>query len=118
MNGTLDLVEDHDRHSPSLRIVNGQTPERFPTRPMGDLPVLARLVLEDGTELWQVAKANRWTDTHVLVTWQSDPRNPYSSQLCWLSADDIARSLSGDTELLGPLWEQMRGKARVGSSDD
>lgn len=75
---------------------------------MGEVPVLARLVTEDGTETWQVARANRWTAEHVLVVWQNDPKNPYSSQLCWLRAADVARSLSGSAEDMANLWDRLR----------
>lgn len=102
-------VSSHGKYPAEPKVVNEQKPERFPTRPMGNIPVLARLVLEGGTERWQVALANRWTARHVLVVWQSDPSDPHSSQLCWLKSDDVVRSLSGSTEDLAPRWERMRG---------
>lgn len=74
---------------------------------MGDIPVLARLVLRDGTETWRIASANRWTREHVLVIWRNDPSNPYSSQMCWLAAQDVARAFTGPTEHLAPLWKQL-----------
>lgn len=100
-------MDETDPHPSALKVANSEQPERMPTRPMGNLPVLARLVLDDGTERWQVAAANRWTASHVLVVWQNDPRDPHSTQLCWLRAADVTRRLTGPSELLGPLWEQL-----------
>lgn len=77
---------------------------------MGNLPVLARLVLEDGSERWQVAAANRWTDSHVLVVWQNDASDPHSVQLCWLRASDVTRRLVGSAEDMRPLWERLQGE--------
>lgn len=102
-------MDEYDRHPLNLKAINSERPERVPTRPMGDPPVLARLVLEGGGERWQVARANRWTATHVLVTWQNDPSDPHSSQLCWLRADDVVRSLSGEGEDMELLWGRLRG---------
>lgn len=74
---------------------------------MGNVPVLARLVLTDGTETWRMASANRWTREHVLVLWRNNPDNPYSSQSCWLAAGDVARAFTGPTAVLAPLWGQL-----------
>lgn len=55
---------------------------------MGNIPVIARLVWPDAEE-WRPATANRWTKTHVLVTWAEDgqPRE----RLVWLRAEDVTR---------------------------
>lgn len=74
---------------------------------MGNIPVLVRLVLEDGTETWRIAAANRWTREQVLVIWRNDPDNPYSTQSCWLAAHDVARAITGPTEQLASLWGQL-----------
>lgn len=75
---------------------------------MGNIPVLARLVLDDGTEMWRPARANRWTATQVLVVWQNDSSNPWSTQMCWLAAKDVAQTFRGDTAELASLWRQIR----------
>lgn len=78
---------------------------------MGDIPVLARLVLVDGTETWRIASANRWTRSAVLVIWRNDPDNPYSSQMAWLDVGDVARGVTGPSDVLGAVWASLpRGR--------
>jgi len=74
---------------------------------MGNIPVLARFVLDDGTEMWRPARANRWTNTQVLVVWQNDWSNPWSTQMCWLATKDVAQAFRGGTAELGSLWRQI-----------
>lgn len=75
---------------------------------MGDIPVIARLVYSDGTEVWQPARANRWTQSQVLVLWLSDHSSPLSTQLCWLSTSDVTRMITGSTGVLSGTWAQLR----------
>jgi hypothetical protein len=72
------------------RPLNWEMPGRVPNRPMGDIPVIARLVWPHGEE-YRPARANRWTHTHVLVTWVED--GPYRDQGAWLRAEDVTRVL-------------------------
>lgn len=97
-----------ERRPPELTVINRLPSTGTPgARPMGDIPVLVRLVLEGGSEMWRPARANRWTATQVLVIWQNDPRNPWSTQMCWLSTKDVAQSFRGDTATLEGLWRQL-----------
>jgi hypothetical protein len=52
--------------------------------------MIARLGWSDGEE-WRPATANRWTNSHALVTWVEDgqPRE----RLVWLRADDVTRAI-------------------------
>lgn len=80
----------------------------IPLRPMGSIPVLARLVEVDATERWIPAVANRWTSTHVLVTWREDPDKPREESLCWLPARDVARQLHGPSSTVALWWQHFR----------
>jgi len=91
------------------RPVNADDPGKGPLRPMGSIPVLVRLVDADGTERWIPARANRWTRTHVLVTWLEDPAKTGQESGCWLAARDVTRQLSGPTGTLAPWWTQLTG---------
>ena len=97
-----------DRRPPELTVTNRLPSVGTPgARPMGNIPVLARLVLDDGTEMWRPARANRWTTTQVLVVWQNDSSNPWSTQMCWLATKDVAQAFRGGTAELEPLWRQI-----------
>jgi len=89
------------------RPVNADDPGKGPLRPMGSIPVLVRLVDADGTERWIPARANRWTRTHVLVTWLEDPAAMGRESGCWL-ARDVARELRGTTATVAPRWQRLR----------
>lgn len=73
-------------------------------RPMGDVPVVVRLVLPDGTEQWRPGRANRWTHTQVLVLWLEDASDPYSQQIAWLAVADVAQGFHGRTDTLRSTW--------------
>jgi hypothetical protein len=75
------------------RPLNYEMPDHVPNRPMGEIPVIARFVRSEGEE-WRPVLANRWTRTHVLVTWIED--GPYRDQACWLRAEDVRRVLKPD----------------------
>lgn len=74
---------------------------------MGDIPVIVRLVLEDGTEMWRPARANRWTRTQVLVIWLNDPQNPWSQQTSWLATADVTQAVVGSDDTLTPIWNSL-----------
>lgn len=98
----------NERRPPELTVINRLPPTGTPgARPMGDIAVLVRLVLEGDTEMWRPARANRWTSTQVLVIWQNDPSNPWSTQMCWLSTKDVAQSFRGDSGTLESLWRKL-----------
>jgi hypothetical protein len=72
------------------RPLNREMPDRVPRRPMGEIPVIARLVWPDGEE-YRAVLANRWTRAHVMVTWVED--GPYRDRSVWLRAQDVTRVL-------------------------
>jgi hypothetical protein len=72
------------------RPLNAEKPGRVPVGRMGDIPVIARFVFEDGEE-WRPVSANRWTSTHVMVTWVEE--GPNRDQAVWLRAGDVVRVL-------------------------
>ncbi|MGV8973488.1 MAG: hypothetical protein ACOH10_14285, partial [Rhodoglobus sp.] len=86
------------------RLLNGERPARAPMRRMGEIPVLARLVWDDGTQEWMPAMAVRWTPTHVMVTWRDEVRAPRTERFEWLQSQDVVRTLTWlpDTELTQP----------------
>ncbi|HMO12413.1 MAG TPA: hypothetical protein PKB06_13140 [Actinotalea sp.] len=71
------------------RVVNREQPASTPTSPMGDVPVIARVVWSDGLEEWRPARALRWTRTHVMVG-----RHESEEVWVWLRAGDVMRSVS------------------------
>ncbi|WP_372595410.1 hypothetical protein [Actinotalea sp.] len=100
---------------------NREQPASVPVAPMGDVPVIARVVWSDGLEEWRPARAVRWTRSHVMVGWREDPdpsprrrssgssRGSYRSgdgtpggavpappaeRWVWLRAADVMRSVS------------------------
>lgn len=75
------------------RPLNYEMPDRVPTRRMGEIPVIARFVWPDGEE-WRPVTANRWTRTHVLVTWIAE--GPHRDQAAWLRVEDVTRVLRSD----------------------
>lgn len=75
------------------RYANEEHPSEIPLNGMGQIPVIVRLVLQDGSEEWWPGKAVRWTSEHVLVGRETDPGNPRSMSYIWLKAADVARVL-------------------------
>lgn len=71
-----------------------EQPDDVPVRPAnGRILVIARLVHEDFVELVPVV-ANRWTRTHVLVTWTvAGPGGRARDDALWLRAEDVRRSV-------------------------
>ncbi|MCZ4326772.1 hypothetical protein [Brachybacterium paraconglomeratum] len=74
---------------------------------MGDVPVIVRLVLEDGSELWRPARANRWRDDRVLVIWKNVIGDGWSSQSTWLWMHDVTRAIVGPSAELAEHWRQL-----------
>jgi hypothetical protein len=75
------------------RPLTEEMPASVPQRPMGEIPVIVRLVWPDGEEC-RPAFANRWTATHVLVRWHDEQeRNRHQYSLVWLRAEDVSRSI-------------------------
>lgn len=68
---------------------NAEHPAFVPLNPMGAIPCLARLADGNGSVWWIPATANRWTPTHVLILWRTDPRNPRAERLVWLRTEDV-----------------------------
>lgn len=75
-------------------VANRDQPTSVPVRPMGEVPVIVRVLWADGGEEWRPARANRWTGTHVLVCWRDDVADPTSERYEWLRACDVMRSVS------------------------
>lgn len=95
---------------------NREQPASVPVAPMGDVPVIARVLWSDGLEEWRPARAVRWTRSHVMVGWReeadSGPRRPAAAgpgapgrgvpavpvapteRWVWLRAADVMRSVS------------------------
>lgn len=93
---------------PELEILNRLPSVGTPGgRPMGNIPVIVRLLLADGTEMWRPGRANRWTASQVLVLWRNDARDPYAEQMAWLAVTDVTQALHGPRAELDPAWEQL-----------
>lgn len=95
---------------PELRVVNKIDPPAGGSpgeRPMGDVPVIVRLVLEDGSEMWRPARANRWRGGGVLVIWENVIGNGWSSQFDWLAVEDVTRAITGPSHQLTPRWHEL-----------
>lgn len=80
-------------------MANREQPARVPTAPMGDVPVIVRVVWSDGGEEWRPARAVRWTRTHVMVGWRSDVGpaagdGGRQEHWVWLRAGDVMRSVT------------------------
>lgn len=75
-------------------MANREVPARVPTKPQGDIAVIARVAWADGVEEWRPARAVRWTEAHVMVAWRDDPFDSRSERYEWLKAGDVARSVS------------------------
>jgi hypothetical protein len=74
-------------------ILNSEIPKDVPLRPMGSIPVIARLVLADREE-WRPAVAIRWTPTHVMVRVEEHrPGTPIKADYLWLPAADVTRAI-------------------------
>ncbi|NMR19232.1 hypothetical protein HIR71_03200 [Cellulomonas fimi] len=75
-------------------MANREVPRTAPVRPMGEIPVIAHVVWEDGAEEWRAPRAIRWTPTHVMVSWRDDPAASATERFEWLRANDVMRSVS------------------------
>ena len=90
-------------------ILNSETPKDVPLRPMGSIPVIARLVLADQEE-WRPATAIRWTPTHVMVRIEEHhPRTPIKADYLWLPVADVTRAIRQPRDRTAP-----RGPSRGG----
>lgn len=76
-----------------MAYVNQVKPAVVPGGAQGSIPVIARLVLLDGSEEWWPARAVRWTRTEVLIARQLDPTDSLSVRHLWLPVGDVARVL-------------------------
>lgn len=76
------------------QVANRDIPTEIPSRPMGAVPVIVRVVWVDGVEEWRPARAVRWTAAHVMVAWRDDESDPRSERYEWLRAGDVARSVT------------------------
>ncbi|HWK92615.1 MAG TPA: hypothetical protein VNR17_10195 [Luteimicrobium sp.] len=74
------------------RPLNEDRPRRIPTRPQGNIPVIARLLFHEREELVP-ARAIRWAEGRVLVLWLADGQDPKSELLFWLRAEDVYRTI-------------------------
>lgn len=93
---------------PALEILNRLPAVGTPGgRPMGNVPVIIRLLLADGTEMWRPGRANRWTSSQALVLWRNDSRDPHSEQMAWLHVDDVTQALHGPRAQLETAWRAL-----------
>jgi len=76
----------------SGRPLNCEQPAHFPLRPQGDRPVIVRTLWRDREE-FVPGRAIRWTDTHVMVCWLTDPADVRSERCHWFRADDVSATL-------------------------
>ena len=74
-------------------VVNTEVPAQVSMRRMGEIPVLARVAWDDGTQEWLQAMAVRWTPTHVMVTWRDEVLAP-TVHFEWLRAHDVVRTIT------------------------
>ena len=82
-----------DRVELGLRVLNQEMPNGVPLRPMGRIPVIARLVVREGVEL-RPGMAIRWTRTHVMVCLEDHSAQPVRAEYLWLQAVDVVRLLA------------------------
>jgi len=84
------------------QVLNTAIPTPAPLRRMGEIPVLARVVWDDGAQEWLRAMAVRWTSTHVMVTWQDEATTPRTEHFEWLHYNDVVRTITwlSDAEVL------------------
>ena len=76
-----------------VRVLNLDVPRGdIPVRPMGRIPVIARLITESGTEL-RPGVAIRWTRTHVMVCLEDHSEPRVRADYLWLRASDVVRVL-------------------------
>lgn len=80
-------------------------------RPQGSYPVIARLVLADGSEEWRPGNASRWTATAVLASWQQQPGDSRSVVHAWLPLADVTRVTAGPPLTNGCSVVQPRAHA-------
>lgn len=103
-------------------VANRDVPARAPLRRMGEIPVVARVAWDRGEEEWCVARAVRWTDAHVMVTWVDETTTPRTERYEWLPACDVVRTTTwpGDGVTFIPTtWSVGRLRAElVGLPDD
>lgn len=95
-------------------VANRDQPKDVPTRPMGEVPVIVRIAWEDGAQEWRAAKANRWTSTHVMVSWRDEPNDPRTERYEWLRAQDVMRSVSWFVAPVAPVARQSSGAVAEG----
>jgi len=82
-----------DRYWPARQPINADQPQRgIPTRPQGDIPVIARLVWSTHEELLP-GRAIRWTPTHVMVLKAPGAPSNAHELLVWLRAEDVHRTI-------------------------
>jgi hypothetical protein len=74
-------------------VLNQEIPRgEIPVRPMGRIPVIARLVTAAGVEL-RPATAIRWTAGHVMVCVEDHSGPRVTADYVWLRATDVMRLL-------------------------
>ncbi|MGQ0842981.1 MAG: hypothetical protein ACT4QF_02485 [Sporichthyaceae bacterium] len=76
-----------------VRVVNQAAPQGSPVRPMGRIPVIARLVTAEGVEL-RPGVAIRWTSTQVMVCIEDHTCRPVRAEYLWLAPVDVVRVLA------------------------
>jgi hypothetical protein len=75
------------------RFLNEEIPRgEIPLRPMGRIPVIARLVTATGVEL-RPGTAIRWTAGHVMVCVEDHSGPKVLADYVWLRAPDVVRLL-------------------------
>jgi len=65
----------------------------MPREPMGRIPVIVRLVDQDGTAWLVPGIANRWTAEAVLVERPAPDGAARAYRLNWLAATDVKRTV-------------------------
>ena len=75
-------------------VVNTEVPAQVSMRRMGEIPVLARVAWDDGTQEWLQAMAVRWTSNLVMVTWWDEVGPSPTERFEWLRAHDVVRSIT------------------------
>lgn len=78
---------------PREEIQNRTTPDYVPLRDQGDVPVIARLILKNGGEVWRPATAHRWTEAHIHVSFHG------RGDTAWLRAEDVVQEIHGPLQL-------------------
>ena len=74
-------------------VLNEEIPRgEIPVRPMGRIPVIARLVTAAGVE-FRPAAAIRWTAGHVMVCLEDHSGPTITADYIWLRVPDVMRHL-------------------------